>query len=307
MKVLVTGGAGFIGSHIVKKLLSENCEVIIIDNLSTGLLENVPAGVKLYNFDICNDQLQSIFELEQFNSVVHLAAQTMVPISIEKPDLDCKANIMGTVNVLESCRKTGVKRVVFASSAAVYGDVSSLPILEDSNTAPQSFYGLSKLTVENYLQMYNSTFGLEYIVLRYANVYGERQGDSGEGGVISIFTRKVCQNERITVHGNGGQTRDFVYVGDVALANWIALTTTNANNIFNISTEGEVSVNDLINVLQNVSGKRIETNYGPPREGDIYRSVLANGKAFDKLGWQPKVPLQEGIRKTYKYFADKYK
>lgn len=301
MKVLLTGGAGFIGSHITQKLLRENCQVVVLDNLSTGLRGNVPAGVKLIEMDICSAELLKVFEKEQFDAVIHLAAQTMVPISLDKPDYDCQVNIAGTVNVLEGCRKTGVKRVIFSSSAAVYGDVDNVPILENNNTKPTSFYGVSKLTVEKYLDLYYKVFGLDYVVLRYANVYGERQGDGGEGGVISIFTRKIHQNQPLTVFGDGGQTRDFIYAGDVAVANYQALITTNANTVYNISTQTETGVNQIIDMLAQAAGKSVEKVYNLMREGDIYRSSLANGKACERLDWKPVMGLAEGLARTYEY------
>jgi UDP-glucose 4-epimerase len=299
MKVLVTGGAGFIGSHVVAKLLQEQCKVVVIDNLSTGLTENVPEGVRLIEMDICSKNLLAIFQREGFGAVIHLAAQTMVPVSLNKPDYDCQINILGTVNVLEACRMTGVKRIVFASSAAVYGDVDHIPVVESAQTKPTSFYGLSKLTVEKYLQMYQQIFGLEYVILRYANVYGERQGDGGEGGVISIFARKISNDETVAVYGDGGQTRDFVYAGDVAIANYQAIITDKINTIYNISTQTEVSINQLIEVLGQVTGKKVEKSYYPVRDGDIYRSTLCNQAAGKKLPWQRKVSLSEGLSLTY--------
>ncbi|QJW47192.1 NAD-dependent epimerase/dehydratase family protein [bacterium BFN5] len=307
MKVLVTGGAGFIGSHVVDKLLVEGCHVVVLDNFNTGLLHNIPAGVKLIEMDICSSELTTVFDKENFDAVIHMAAQTMVPISIDKPDFDCQINILGTVNLLEACRQTGVKRVIFASSAAVYGDAADIPITENANTMPTSFYGLSKLTVEKYLQLYYQLYGLEYFVLRYSNVYGERQGDGGEGGVISIFTRKISEGQVLLVNGDGGQTRDFIYVGDVAAANWHALITPHANDILNISTNTETSVNELIQVLTEISGGSVHKNYGPIREGDIYRSTLANHKAVEKIGWYPSVTLSTGLTKTYEYFCKRLK
>lgn len=299
MKVVVTGGAGFIGSHVVVKLLQQQCQVTVIDNLSTGCKENVPKDVKFIEIDICSKKLVEVFVRERFDAVVHLAAQTMVPVSLDRPDYDCQVNIVGTVNVLEACRISGVKRVVFSSSAAVYGDVKCLPIMEDVAKQPTSFYGLSKLTVERYLQMYQQIFGLEYVILRYANVYGERQGDGGEGGVISIFTRKINEGEIVTVYGDGAQSRDFVYAGDVAAANYQALITGNINTIYNISTQVEVSINQLIEVLGKITGKQVEKSYSPVRAGDIYRSALSNQAALGQLGWHADMLLSDGLALTY--------
>ena len=299
MKVLVTGGAGFIGSHVVDKLIQENFQVVIIDNLSTGLQENANKAAKFIKMDIRSDQLLKLFIEEKFDYVVHLAAQTMVHKSLERPDYDCEVNILGTINMLEACRKTNVKRVVFSSTAAVYGNVKTLPVVETSPTAPTSFYGLSKFTCENYLALYNELYGLEYIALRYANVYGERQGDGGEGGVISIFTRKIHQGEPLAIFGDGSQTRDFIYVGDIAAANFQSLQAMNANNIYNISTQTETSVNTLIEYLGKVAGKSVTKVLGPLREGDIYKSSLSNAAARQNLSWNPYMPLIDGLARTY--------
>lgn len=229
----------------------------------------------------------------------------MVNISVDDPAYDADVNIMGTVNVLEACRKTGVKRVVFSSTAATYGDIEEVPIREEFTVNPLSFYGLSKLTVEQYLKLYHELYGLEYVILRYANVYGERQGDGGEGGVISIFTKKVAKDEAFVIHGDGKQTRDFVYAGDVARANWCAVNTDHCNTIYNVSTNSETSIRELVDLLESASGKMVERQYGERREGDIYRSVLDNSKIVTRLDWMPLVNLQEGLKRTYDYFARK--
>lgn len=299
MKILVTGGAGFIGSHIVDKLINDNREVVVVDNLITGLRGNIHHNAKFIELDIRSRDLQDVMARERFDYVIHQAAQTMVPKSIDDPHYDCEVNILGAVNVLEGCRKTNVKRIVFASTAAVYGDVQHIPVREDAPTAPTSFYGLSKLSVENYMKLYYKLYGLEYIVLRYANVYGERQGDAGEGGVVSIFTRKIINTEPITVFGDGGQTRDFIYVGDIAAANCQALAAKDANRVYNISTQTETSVNTLIELMAKVSGLQPEKVSVSPREGDIYRSSLANEDACRRMGWQPQTPLVEGLARTY--------
>jgi UDP-glucose 4-epimerase len=249
--------------------------------------------------DIRSNQLLELFMAEKFDYVIHLAAQTMVHKSLEMPDYDCDVNISGTVNILEACRKTNVKRIVFSSTAAVYGDVTTLPVIERSSTVPTSFYGLSKLTCEQYLSLYNRLYGLEYIVLRYANVYGERQGDGGEGGVISIFTRKIHYGQPVLVFGDGSQTRDFIYVGDIATANYRSLLTIDTNDTYNISTQTETSVNTLIEYMGKVAGKEVTKVYSEPRDGDIYKSTLSNAAARQKLGWQPCMPLIDGLAKTY--------
>lgn len=305
MKILVTGGAGFIGSHIVERLLKENCQVVALDDLSSGLRENLPAGVELVEMDIRAAALRDVVKAGKFDAVIHLAAQTKVPYSLQYPDEDCSVNLMGLVNVLEACRLGGVRRVLFPSTAAVYGDVADLPVREEAGTEPASFYGLSKLVGERYLALYHQCYGLETIVFRYANVYGERQGDSGEGGVVSIFSRKLAQAQPLKVYGDGSQTRDFIYVGDVADANWRGLTAAVKHGVFNISTQTEVSVNELLTQMEAVAGVNAVRENEAARDGDIYRSCLSNQAAKRELGWQPQTSLAEGLAKTYAALAGK--
>ncbi|MDR3591649.1 MAG: NAD-dependent epimerase/dehydratase family protein [Negativicutes bacterium] len=305
MKVLVTGGAGFIGSHVVAELLRRDYQVVIVDNLSTGLLENIDARASFHKLDVTADDLNELFAGEKVDFVIHLAAQTAVPRSLAEPEYDCQANILGTVKVMEAARKNGVRRVIFASSAAVYGDGAAIPISEDAHLDPASFYGLSKLTAEKYLKLYSKVFDIEYVVLRYANVYGERQGDAGEGGVVSIFARKVLAGQPISIFGDGGQTRDFIYAGDIAAANCQALVTRDANTVYNISTGTETSVNELVELMAAAAGRRSEKRYLPAREGDIYRSLLDNRAACKCLDWQPAVGLADGLAATYRFLQQK--
>lgn len=304
MKILVTGGAGFIGSHLVRQLMEAGDEVVSLDNLSTGLRENLPENARLEVMDTHDDKVEDLFREEHFDAVVHLAAQTLVSDSMVDPENDMYQNIAGTVHILECCRKYGVKRVIFSSSAATYGDVDekALPLPETLPQEPLSFYGLTKMTVEKYLALYHLAYGLHYVVLRFANVYGERQGDGGEGGVISIFAKRLAKGEGITIFGNGKQTRDFVYAGDIAKGIRLALTTENADTCYNLSTQTETSLNDLVTILSKVTGKQITPSYGPTREGDIYRSSLTNEKAVKNLHWIPEMPLEEGLKRTYEYF-----
>lgn len=302
MKILVTGGAGFIGSHIVDKLILANHNVSVIDNLSTGSLRNINPNASFISLDIRDTKLLPLFIDEKFDYVIHQAGQTMVPKSLEEPAFDCEVNIMGTVNLLEACRKTAVKRVVFASTAAVYGNVSAVPVVESAPTEPTSFYGLSKLVVEKYLNLYKAIYGLEFVILRYANVYGERQGDSGEGGVISIFAKKIYNNLRVDVFGDGHQTRDFIYVGDVAAANIAAIFTKSANSVYNISTATETTVNELITNFSIIASSTINTQYHAPRTGDIYRSALSNSLAKQHLNWNPDTALCDGLMRAYTSF-----
>lgn len=304
MKILVTGGAGFIGSHLVRQLMEAGDDVISLDNLSTGLRENLPKDARLEVMDTHDEKVEDLFCEEHFDAVVHLAAQTLVSDSMTDPQNDMYQNIAGTVHILECCRKYGVQRVIFSSSAATYGDVDekALPVQETLPQIPLSFYGLTKMTVEKYLALYHLAFGIHYVVLRFANVYGERQGDGGEGGVISIFAKRLAQGKGITIFGNGKQTRDFVYAGDIARGIRLALTSENADTCYNLSTQTEISLNDLVTILSKITGKQITPSYGPVREGDIYRSSLSNEKAVKNLHWIPEVSLEEGLKRTYEYF-----
>jgi UDP-glucose 4-epimerase len=303
MKILITGGAGFIGSHLVEKLLKENCQVMVLDNLHTGLKENLPEGVPLIEMDVRDENILTVFAKEKFEAIVHLAGQTMVNVSVDDPKFDAAVNIQGTINILEAARKTGVKRVVFASTAAAYGDAKELPIVETTALSPLSFYGLSKVTVEHYLALYQEIFKMDYVVLRFANVYGERQGDGGEGGVISIFTKRIASGKTITIYGDGGQTRDFVYAGDIAAGIYCALHTDNVNTAYNLSTQTEVSVNAMVALFDEITGNHVVPLYGTARKGDIYRSVLSNAKAIADLGWMPVMSLAEGLKRTYHSFS----
>lgn len=306
MKVLVTGGAGFIGSHLVCLLLARGHEVTVLDNLSTGVREHLPVdGVAFWELDDRTPEARARIAAGHFDEIVHLAGQTMVDVSIRDPHFDASENVMGTVNVLEAARLSGVKRVVFASTAAAYGNVEEnlLPLREDLPLEPLSFYGLTKVMVEQYLSLYHALYGIDYVVLRFANVYGERQGDRGEGGVISIFAKRVAKGEPLVIFGDGGQTRDFIYAGDIANGIVHALTMEHANTAYNLSTQMETSLNDLVAILGKTVGRELHPAHQPAREGDIYRSMLANKKAKAFMGWYPKVSLEEGLRRTVAYFA----
>ena len=307
MNILVTGGAGFIGSHLVRHLLAKGEKVTALDNLSTGLAENLPPEAKLVEMDILDEDLPKVVATGAFDAIVHLAAQTMVDTSIKNPLLDTRENLLGTVQVMEAARAANVKRVIFASTAAVYGDVKEddLPVREAQPTLPLSFYGLSKLSVEKYLEMYENLYGMEYVVLRFANVYGERQGDGGEGGVISIFAKAVAEGRDITIYGDGEQTRDFVYAGDIAEGIWAALRTEEVNAAYNLSTQTETSLRELVSLLAEIRGREIVPKYGAEREGDIYKSMLSNSRARRGLDWQPATTLADGLRRTYEYFCGK--
>ena len=303
MNILVTGGAGFIGSHLVRKLLSMGHDVLIVDDLRGGLRTNVPEGAGFVCLDINSPMLLDVMDRGRFQCVVHLAAH--VDVSIKDPYGDARDNVMGTVNVLECARKTGVQRVVFASSAAVYGDPTEtdLPLSEDYRLSPLSFYGLSKATIESYLRLYHKWYGLEYVVLRFANVYGERAEVSGEGGVVNVFAKRAACDLDITVYGDGSQSRDYIYVGDIANGIICALTTEHADEVYHLSTGRESSLLDVLAELRRASGKELTPNFARTRSGDIYRSVLSNEKARRLLGWEPYMKLKDGIILTYQYAA----
>ncbi|WP_033170662.1 NAD-dependent epimerase/dehydratase family protein [Selenomonas sp. ND2010] len=306
MKVFLTGGAGFIGSHLVRQLLQVDHRVFVMDNVSSGAWRHLPArgnACTCWQMDIREASVKAKICKEKFDVIVHLAAQTMVDASIKDPIFDASENIMGTLNVLEVARQCGA-RVIFASTAAAYGDVvdTDLPVLETHELRPQSFYGLTKVGVEKYLDLYHELYGLDYVVCRFANVYGERQGDSGEGGVISIFAKRIVNGQDITIYGDGKQTRDFVYAGDIARGICKAMTTENVNTVYNLSTQTETTLLDLVKVMREVSGRDIVTHFGPQREGDIYRSMLSNQKAINGLGWMPEITLREGLKRTLEYF-----
>ena len=304
MKVLVTGGAGFIGSHVIRRLLEDGDEPVALDNLSTGLKENLPKDARLIVMDVQDDAMMELFRQERFDAVVHLAGQTMVNVSIQRPVHDARENIIGAVRMFEASRQTGVQRVVIASSAAVYGNVSEddLPIRENQPLSPMSFYGLSKSTMERYAELYHEIFGLDYVTLRFANVFGERQGDGGEGGVISIFAKQLAHGQPITIFGDGGQTRDFIYAGDIASGIDAALHTEEANTVYNLGTQTETSLRQLVLHFSAIIGKRIEPQYEPPRPGDIYRSMLKRLRAARGMDWMPETPLEEGLKRTYEHF-----
>ena len=304
MHILISGGAGFIGSHLVRLLLDRKHTIVVLDNLSTGASEHLMGlDVAFWKQDICKSDIVQQIVFEKFDVIVHLAAQTMVDASIKDPIYDASENIMGTLNVLEAARQCGA-RVIFASTAAAYGDVveDDLPVLESHELSPQSFYGLTKVGVEKYLALYHRHYGLDYVVCRFANVYGERQGDKGEGGVISIFAKRIAAGKDITIYGDGTQTRDFVYAGDIARGICKAMTTENVNTVYNLSTQTETSLLDLVKIMGKVSGCDIVPKFSPVREGDIYRSMLSNQKAKEGLGWEPQVSLTDGLRRTMAYF-----
>ena len=299
MKLLVTGGAGFIGSHLLQLLVQDaDIETVVLDNLSSGSYRHVPGSIRLVEGDICDKNIDELFAAEHFDAVIHLAAQTMVPYSLEHPDEDCNTNLMGIINILECCRKHGVKSVVFSSSAAIYGDNLNVPLKESERPLPTSFYGLTKMASEHYLRLYHDLYGINTTVLRFANVYGERQGEGGEGGVISIFCKLLAAGKPVTVFGNGEQTRDFVYAGDIAKA-LLKAVSLEGHHTINISTQEETSLNQLLEAFRKAVGHQFTINYAPARTGDIFRSVLCHDNCREYLGFVPSMGLTEGVQRTY--------
>ena len=294
--ILVTGGAGFIGSHIVDRLIENNYDVIILDNLTTGNKNNINPKAEFVNADIRDKDLDEKINFKDVEVVIHQAAQINVRSSVENPIYDGDINVLGTINILEIIRKYNINKIVFASSGgAVYGEPNYLPVDENHSINPLSPYGLSKYVGEEYIKLYNRLYGIEYAILRYSNVYGERQDPKGEAGVISIFIDKMLKNENPIIFGDGNQTRDFVYVGDVAKANIMALNW--KNEVVNIGTGKETSVNELFNIIKNEIGFKGNAIYDKPREGEVYRIYLDIKKA-KSLGWKPEVGLKEGIKRV---------
>jgi UDP-glucose 4-epimerase len=298
MRILVSGGAGFIGSHVVTSLLEAGGRVSVVDDLSSGSRDNLPPGVAFYETDLTDPSLSEILLREKPEAVVHLAAQPAAPRSLADPCFDATVNITGTVNLLESARRAGVRRVVYTSSAAVYGDPLYLPVDEAHPVQPLSPYGASKYAAEVYLATYRRLYGIEGVTLRLANVYGPRQDVAGEGGVVAVFCRRLLAGEPPEVFGDGEQTRDFIYVADVVNAVLAALRA-GAGEVLNIATGEGTSVNELLRFLQRVSGRKAQAVYRPARSGDIRHSVLSPQRAKTVLSWAPRYRLADGLRETY--------
>jgi len=304
LKVLVTGGAGFIGSHVVEELLNSQYEVISIDNLVTGLQGNLPNNAKSYQVDLNDPDLEYVFELEKPDCVIHLAAQTSVTASMRDPYFDFYTNTVGTVKLLALSEKYTIKKFIFASSAAVYGEPSNLPIDENQLINPLSFYALSKYSAENYINLSDTFYGLNGCILRFSNVYGPRQNTNGEAGVVSIFIKRLLTGEDVTIYG-GSQTRDFIYVKDVAYACRLALEK-EKSGVFNISSCTETSIDDLFHFIASTAGIHSIPAYEMKRIGEIERSMLDNSKAFEQLDWRTHYSLLEGLKETLPYYSNIY-
>lgn len=301
MKILVTGGCGFIGSHIVDAYLDMGHKVAVIDNLSTGDIKNLNARAKFFKEDICNKNIKKIFEQEKFDIINHHAAQINVRTSVDDPIFDANVNIMGSLNLLDLAMKYSIKKFIFASSGgAVYGEPDRFPITEDFSINPTSPYGLSKATIERYVLIFSKLKNFDYVIFRYSNVYGPRQISKSEAGVISIFIEQILNSRKCIVFGDGNQTRDYVYVNDVVNANIEALECKSA--ILNIGTGIETSVNDLINILSDITKKNVDHEHDAPRSGDVFRNIVDASRAATTIYWMPKTILNQGIKKTFDYF-----
>ena len=309
MKILVTGGAGFIASHVTDAYLAAGHQVVVVDDLSSGKLANLPAGAKFYHLDVCDPALEEVFASELPDVVNHHAAQISVPRSIEDPLQDARVNVLGLINVLQCCVKYNVKKVIFISSGgAIYGEASQYPTSEEYTPKPLSVYAVNKLSGESYLHFYHHQYALNYTVLRYANVYGPRQDALGEAGVVSIFVEKLLSGQTPTVYAYPdepeGMIRDYVYVADVARANLLALEKGD-NDHFNIGTCQETTTMLLYNSIMWQLGIDRPPIIGGPRKGDLRRSMLKYSKAFSELGWSPLYTLEDGIRETIAFFRAK--
>lgn len=302
MKVLVTGGAGFIASHVVDAYVKEGFEVVVVDDLSTGRLSNLNPEVTFYKLDIRSPQLAEVFKKEKPDYINHHAAQMDVRRSVLDPLFDANVNILGSINLIECAKKFKVKRFIYISTGgAVFGEPEYLPCDENHPINPICQYGISKHTVEHYLFLYHLNYGLDYVVIRYPNVYGPRQDPCGEAGVVAIFTRAMLRGEQVTINGDGGQARDFVYVKDCARANVLALKTNNINTIYNIGCGQGTTVNEIFTLLKEITGYPRDPIYGPAKIGETRRIYLSAGKARQELGWMPIVDLEEGLKQTVEY------
>jgi len=302
LKILVTGGAGFIGSNLVDALISLGHDVAVVDNLSSGLKKNLNTKARFYQIDICDKKLHEVFEREKPDIVYHHAAQIDVRKSGEDPVYDAEVNILGSLNLITNCLRYGVKKVVYASTGgAIYGDPQYLPADENHPINPISQYGISKHTVEHYLHLYSIIHGLEYVALRYSNVYGPRQNPYGEAGVVAIFAIQMLSGKQPTIFGPGDKTRDYTHVSDIVTANIIALDR-GKNAIYNIGTGTETKDQEIFDTLASVLSYKGKPIYAPVRPGEVYRIALECSKAREELGWSPTLSLREGIARTAEYY-----
>jgi len=303
-RILITGGAGFIGSHVADLMVAAGHEVVVVDNLSKGRREFVPALARLFPYDIKSQDTQEFILDWRPQVVIHHAAQMSVQVSVSDPPLDAQENILGSLNILQAAARARVKKFIFASTGgAIYGDEAPVPARETDPPRPESPYGIAKLSVEHYLHFYHREHGIVPICLRYANVYGPRQNTLGEAGVVAIFTEKFLAGVQPVINGDGLQTRDFTYVGDIAAANLLALSYSQAG-IFNIGTGLETDILTIYQHLQKLSGSSLGPEHGPAKPGEQRRSALNCDLAREELGWRPKTSLEEGLALTMAAFRE---
>ncbi|MEE9258512.1 MAG: NAD-dependent epimerase/dehydratase family protein [Nitrospinaceae bacterium] len=304
MNILVTGGAGFIGSHIVDAYLEQNHQVTVLDNLSTGDKSFIHPKARFYHKDLSAPDIGEILKKEKIEVINHHAAQVSVPDSVADPVFDAKSNIIGTLQLLQNAVSSGVKKFIFASTGgAIYGEQAPMPTAEEYPCKPESPYGISKFGVENYLRFYENNNGLKTVVFRYSNVFGPRQNPHGEAGVVAIFCKRLLDNRAPVIYGDGEQTRDYILVKDVVRANVAALEP-ECSGVFNIGTGKETSVNTLSEELLRLSGKSLKAEYAPARGYEQRRSCIAYRKFYDQFGWEPEVPLEEALIETFNYFKN---
>jgi UDP-glucose 4-epimerase len=303
VKILVTGGAGFVGSHVVDRLLADGHAVDVVDNLTTGLRERVHPTARLHVSDLRDVRLDAVFAAARPEVVVHVAAQAAVPRSVADPLFDASVNVLGTIALLEACRRAGVGRVLYTSTGgAGYGDTDVLPTPEDHPLRPASPYGVSKVTAERYLECWAGLTGGRGLTLRLANVYGPRQDPAGEAGVIAIFTSRLLVGDPCIVNGDGDQTRDYVYVGDVAEAVSLGVESADATGVANVGTGAETTVNELYRRLARLTGVGRAAEHAPAKPGEQRRSVLDATRAKALLGWSARTSLDEGLTQTVLWF-----
>jgi UDP-glucose 4-epimerase len=306
VNILVTGGAGFIGSHVVDAYVADGHHVVVVDDLSSGTKENLNPKAEFHQVDIRSPEIHPIFQRYSFEVVNHLAAQMDVRRSVADPMFDASVNVVGGLNVFESARQTGVRKIIFSSTGgAIYGEQDYFPADEEHPVRPLSPYGITKLVTEKYLFYYKEVFGIDHVILRYANVYGPRQNPHGEAGVVAIFAKKMIHGEKPVINGDGKQTRDYTFVGDVVKANLLALNHP-GSHVYNIGTGIETDVTELFRLLRGLLNPSCPEVHGPAKMGEQLRSVISSAKIQSELGWNPTASLSDGLKLTAEFFKKKF-